>query len=208
MPAGRLAAPLALVLAAIMCCLAACSQPAEPSPSPTTPSPPSTASPPPSATSPVAPSDGDTVPIDPDLLDALPEEVEGIPLLRTDEALTDVVGDSGLLAFADAVAAGLVLDQATGDFAYATVVRPRVDPVPDEVFRDWRSTYDEGVCAQAGGVAGIAEAEVGGRPTFIGTCAGGVRTYHVLLGNRGLLVSVSATGERRLGERLVEGLRD
>jgi hypothetical protein len=74
-------------------------------------------------------------------------------------------------------------------------------------FRDWRDSYDEGACGQAGGVAGNAEAALGGRTVYIGTCAGGLRTYHAWLEGRGLLVSAFSVGKGRYGERLMAGLR-
>jgi hypothetical protein len=204
---AQLAARPAVLLFAVL--LAGCSSSAtlppfaSPSPLVTAPQP-APASPTAAATQFPAPA----VPIDDALLEVLPEEVEGLPVVATDEALVEAVGDPGLLAFADAVAAGLAVDPTTGDLVYATVVRPREVPVPEATYLDWRDSFDEGVCAQAGGVSGLAEAEIGGRQTFIGSCAGGVRTYHVWLGNHQLLVSVSATGERRFGEQLVEGLQD
>ena len=167
------------------------------------------ASVPPATTTPSRlPTGGGPVPIDVDLLDALPAEVDELAVVRTDEALADALADPGLVRFAEAVAAAIAVDPASGEFAYATVVRPLAVPPTDEALLDWRDSFDEGVCAQAGGVSGTAEADIGRRPVFIGSCAGGVRTYHAWLGNRGVLVSVSSVGERRLGEQLVEGLRD
>lgn len=167
------------------------------------------ASAPPVTTAPsILPTGGGPVPIDAALLDALPPEVDGLAVVRTDEALGDALADPGLVGFADAVAAAIAVDPSSGEFAYATVVRPLAVPPTDAALLDWRDSFDEGVCAQAGGVSGTAEADIGGRPVFIGSCAGGVRTYHAWLGNRGVLVSVSSVGERRLGEQLVEGLRD
>ncbi|MEO7664523.1 MAG: hypothetical protein ABIV26_05300, partial [Candidatus Limnocylindrales bacterium] len=63
-----------------------------------------------------------------------------------------------------------------------------------------------GACSQASGVAGHAEAQIDGRTVYIGTCGGGVRTYHAWLAPDGVMVSASAVGDRRLGERLVENL--
>ena len=167
------------------------------------------ASVPPATTAPPSlPTGGGSVPIDAALLDALPAAVDSLAVVRTDEALADALADPGLVGFAEAVAAAIAVDPASGEFAYATVVRPLAVPPTDEALLDWRDSFDEGVCAQAGGVSGTAEADIGGRPVFIGSCAGGVRTYHAWLGNRGVLVSVSSVGERRLGEQLVEGLRD
>jgi hypothetical protein len=65
------------------------------------------------------------------------------------------------------------------------------------------------VCAQAGGVVGKAEAEIADRLTHIGTCAGGVRTYHVHVEAAGddLIISVQSLGDQRLGEQVIAGLR-
>jgi hypothetical protein len=49
---------------------------------------------------------------------------------------------------------------------------------------------------------------IAGRQTFIGTCAGGVRTYHVYLPTRNVVVSMQGSGDGRFGERVVEGLRE
>ena len=206
--AGGIASARALALALFV---ASCADPTPTAPPSVHPSNPSDgpASLPPSMTAPPSlPTGGGSVPIDATLLDALPTAVDDLAVVRTDEALADALTDPGLIGFAEAVAAAIAVDPASGEFAYATVVRPLAVPPTDEALLDWRDSFDEGVCAQAGGVSGIAEADIGGRPVFIGSCAGGVRTYHAWLGNRGVLVSVSSVGERRLGEQLVEGLRD
>ena len=61
---------------------------------------------------------------------------------------------------------------------------------------------------QAGGVDGHAEAEIGGHQTFIGTCAGGVRTYHVYSPTATSSSRCRARGEGRYGELVVEGLTE
>ena len=65
----------------------------------------------------------------------------------------------------------------------------------DAFFRDWRDTYNEGACDQAGGVAANAETELDGRTVYIATCAGGLRVYHAWLEERGILVSLFSLGE-------------
>jgi hypothetical protein len=160
------------------------------------------------ATSDTAPSHGAQAAIDPTLLDALPDEVGGLPVQPSPEALADAVTDPAIVRDVEALAAGIVVDPASGEFAYATVIRFFDGVWSDGFYRNWRDTFDAGVCEQAGGVSGTAEAEIGGRQVFIGSCAGGAHTYHAWLGNRGVLVSVSAVGAQRLGEQLVEDLRD
>lgn len=207
---GSAAALLGVVLLAAACATASPTPPAPsptppPAPSPTqTPTPSRTAAP--SATR--IPSPGEFAPIDPALLDVLPDEVAGLPVEPTPDALVDAVEDPAVVRNVQALAAAVVIDPVAPEFAYATVIRFFDGVMSDAFYRDWRDTYDEGACEQAGGVSGKAEAEIGGRQVFIGSCAGGAHTYHAWLGNRGVLVSVSAVGEQRLGERLVEDLKD
>jgi len=173
-----------------------------PSPQPT---PPPTSQP---STTPRPPSPGAFAPIDPELLDVLPDEVDGLPVEPAPDALIEAVGNPAIVRNVKALAAAAVVDPATLEFAYATVMRFFDGVMSDPFYRDWRISFDAGVCEVAGGVSGNAEAEIGGRQVFIGSCADGIHTYHAWLGNRGVLVSVSAVGVQRLGEQLVEDLRD
>ena len=146
--------------------------------------------------------------VDATLLAVLPAAVDGLPVNESPEGEDAALADPILPQVASEIASGLAIDAATGDFVYVVVVRLLPGGFDDATFRDWRDTYDIGACSQAGGVAGKAEATIGGRHVFIGTCAGGVRTYHVRLVERGLLISLSAVGDqRRLGELLLKGLR-
>jgi hypothetical protein len=174
------------------------------SPTPPTPTPPPTSRP--SETR--LPSPGAFAPIDPALLDVLPAEVAGLPVEPTPDAVVDALGNPAIVRNVQALAAAVVVDPAASEFAYATVMRFFDGVMSDAFYRDWRDSFDEGVCEQAGGVSGKAEAQIGGRQVFIGSCAGGAHTYHAWLGNRGVLVSVSAVGDHRLGEQLVEDLND
>ena len=47
-----------------------------------------------------------------------------------------------------------------------------------------------------------AEAQLGGRRTFIAACAKGLFTYHALLPSAHAVLSISSGGPRRLGEKL------
>ena len=165
------------------------------------------------ATPPVTPGPSQTpilssgVVIDWRLLDVLPETVDDFDLVESEDAEAAALEDPQLATVGSSIAAALAVDPATGEFVYAIVVRLLPGAVDATVFRDWRDSYDEGACSQADGVAGHAETEMGGRTVYIGTCAGDLRTYHVLLEEKEVLISASAVGERRLGERLVENLR-
>ncbi len=142
---------------------------------------------------------------DPSLLAILPAAVAGQPMVLESQAFADAIADPAFAANVEAAAFGVVV--AGDDLASAMVARPVPGAWSEAWFRDWRESYDEGACAQAGGVAGNAEAQLGGRTVFIGTCAEGLRTYHAWLEERGLLVSAFSVGEGRYGERLMAGLR-
>ena len=146
--------------------------------------------------------------IDPSLLAVLPATVKDLPLVEDPESEARDLTDPGLAGEASTVAAALVVDLASGDFAYASVVHLRPGVYSDAYFRSWRDTFDIGACSQAGGVAqSSAEATLAGHRTFIGHCVGGMLTYHVYLAPRDLIVSISAVGTERFGQLVVEGLR-
>lgn len=147
------------------------------------------------------------VSIDPNLLAILPESVDGLALAENVDAEAATLGDPLLEQVATAFAAGFAIEPVSGDFVYAVVVDLLPGAMDETVYRDWRDSYDEGACSQADGVLRNAETEIDGRTVHIATCAGGLRTYHVWLEGRGVLISASAVGERRLGELLVENLR-
>lgn len=159
----------------------------------------------PSATSSVAPSS--SVAIDPTLLGLLPATVDGIEMVESPEAEIAALAGPELAAVGAAMAAGIAVDTTSGQFVYAVVVRLEPGAMDDAVFRDWRDSYDEGACSQAAGVTGKAEAQIAGRTVYIGSCGGGVLTYHVWLVDQFILISASAVGDRRLGELLMENLR-
>jgi hypothetical protein len=157
------------------------------------------------AASPGGSTAGATVPIDPTLLEILPATVSGLPVAAVpDPSGTD---DPGLVESVERMAQALVVDPASDAFVFASVIVPRSGVFDDEFFRSWRDSFDEGACSQAGGVTGHAQATIGGRTAYIGSCEGGVLTYHVWLEDRDAIVSASALGDSRLGEQLVAGLR-
>ncbi len=205
---GHVAALVAVILSAA-CALTGCGPSVIPSPSARGGSPSASAvSPTQGATAGDAPSPGATgaIAIDKTLLDVLPASVDGLPMTESPEAEASAFGDPQLARVGTAIVAGIAVDGTTGEFAYAAVVRLKPGAMNDTVFRDWRDSYDEGACSQANGVSGNAQAQMDGRTVYIGTCAGGVRTYHVWLEAQLLLVSASAVGDRRLGEILMNTL--
>lgn len=201
---GRLGiAILAAAVAMLPGCTVDSLTPAPLTPGPTL-EPPGTVGPPATSSS-VGP--GEALVIDRALLAVLPAAVDGVPVTESTDGEADAVANPQLPAIASGLAAGLAVDSATSNFVYAVVVRLLPGGLDDTRFRDWRDSYDEGACSGAGGVAGHAQAEIAGRTVFIGTCEAGVRTYHAWIADKDLLVSVSAAGDRRLGERLMADLR-
>ncbi len=139
------------------------------------------------------------------LLAVLPADLEGNTLIVEDGALEVAVQDPDFAASVASAAFGTYVSG--DDLASAVVARPVEGVYSDAWFRDWRDTYDAGTCEQAGGLAATAETDLGDRTVYIGTCAGGLHTYHAWIAERRLLVSAFAVGEHRFGELLMAGLR-
>jgi hypothetical protein len=149
------------------------------------------------------------VSVDPGLLEVLPTAVDGVTV-EPDPVTADEVSRDPLLA-GSALSIAVALAAAPGgtgadDLAVANVIRLRPDVFDEAFYQEWRATYDEGACGVADGVESETEAVIGGHQTFLGLCVGGAATYHTYLEDQGFLISVTATGERRLGELIIEGL--
>jgi hypothetical protein len=166
--------------------------------------PPQSFGPPPSPTE-----DDGTAPlmIDASLLDLLPERVAGIAVVEDLDEATQALSNSDLQTVGSAIDAAVAVDAASANLAYALVVRLRTPGLGAAFFRDWRDSYDEGACAGSGLAIGHAEAEIDGRTVYIGTCEGGIRTYHVLVQGETVLISSWSLGEGNFGEALVSNLR-
>jgi hypothetical protein len=202
---------LAILLTALMG-LAACIPP-RPSPSqaPPTLSPTASVAPTGDAGSPTA-SAGTGVVVDPALLELLPAEVAGVPLLPDAETAAEIAAEPSIAPFVSAVAIAAafapVATETGSDYVVVTVARLKPGQFGDLFYRGWRDTFDTAVCEQAGGVDGRAEVEIEGRRTYVGTCAGGVRTYHVHLPDSDVIVSMQGAGDGGFGERVVAGLSE
>ena len=150
--------------------------------------------------------------VDDTLLELLPDDVGGVSLTGDPATAAEIAVDPSLTGFVAAVAVAAAFAPAptegVGDYVVVTLARLEPGVFDAAFFRDWRDTFDGAVCAQAGGVAGHAEADIAAHRTYITTCAGGVRTYHVHLASSGVIVSMQAMGDGRFGERVVEGLTE
>jgi hypothetical protein len=143
---------------------------------------------------------------DPSLLAILPATVDGVDVIVEHQAFLDAVSsDPGFVQNVRRAAFGVAVSGT--DLVSGVVAELVPGRYSDAFFRDWRDTYDAGACSQAGGLVGNAETQIGDRTVYIGSCAGGLRTYHVWLPERGTIVSAFSLGDKRLGEALMEGLR-
>jgi hypothetical protein len=146
--------------------------------------------------------------VDASLLDVLPETVDGIAVLPAAETAARLLDDADLGRSASAVAVGLAIDvdDPTGEFAVATVVRTRPGVMDDAYDEQWRADYDAAACEPAGGVDTHDRTTLGGHAVETTACVDGARTYHARLADD-VLVSITEVGQRRLGERMMAGLR-
>lgn len=142
---------------------------------------------------------------DPGLFAFIGDAGGGLTFQYDTETTTRVAADPDLAINAVGLAIGLYTvpnQQPIVDFAIVSVVHLRDATVDDAWYRSYRDSYDTGACAQSGGVAGHAESTIGANHVFIGSCAGGAFTYHVRLPSQPIVVSITAAGPARLGERL------
>jgi hypothetical protein len=148
-----------------------------------------------------------TLVLDPGLLDILPATIDGLAVTESPDGDQSALEEPTLDAVATTAISAVAVDTTTNDLAYALVVRLRPGALTDTSFRDWRDTYDAGTCGGASAVTGHAQTPIGGRTVFVGTCAGGLHTYHVWIKDKNLLITVSSLGSRNLGEALLTGLK-
>lgn len=143
--------------------------------------------------------------IDDSLLAVLPATVDGVPVQAETAGIADALADPAFVANVQAAAFATVVD--ASDLASGVVARLRAGVYSDAFFRDWRDTYNQGACNQAGGVVGTVEAQLGGRTVYVTSCVGGLRVYHAYLASRGIVISFISVGDRSFGELLMQGLR-
>jgi hypothetical protein len=152
---------------------------------------------------------GLTVEVDPGLLDVIPDVGDGLELAYDAETTREVAADPALAKDAIGLAIALyrVAAAAPGsDLAIVSIVRLRDPSIGEGAYRTWRDTYDASACAPAGGVAGNAQSTINGRVVYIGSCKGGVLTYHVRVREGAIIVSVTSIGPMRLGEKVMEAI--
>lgn len=150
--------------------------------------------------------------VDATLLRLLPASVGGVALEPDPTTAEQITADPSLAESADAIAVALAIRPGTStgdDLAIASVIRLRPGIFSDAWFETWRTTYDASACDVAGGVKGSpSQVVIAGRTVYVGTCAGDAKTYHVHLGDAGLIVSVTAAGAAHFGELVMAGLAE
>jgi hypothetical protein len=201
--------------------LAGCGTP-QPSGSPATASPIASSSPslPPTASPSAGGSSSLAIPaslppavtVDPGLLEVFPAAVDGVtlepdPATAAQIAADPLLAESALsIAVAVAVAPGPSDSGGSGDLAVASVIRLRPDIFDEAFYQEWRDTYDNAACEVADGVLSDSNTTIANRLVYEARCAGGAETFHTYLVDQGFIVSITGTGERRLGERIMAGL--
>ena len=142
---------------------------------------------------------------DDSLLGVLPADIDGNAVTAEEQSFAEAAADP---AFAEHVTrAAFAVVSSPNDLASGVVAEVRPGLLDDAFFTDWRETYNEGACSQAGGVKTTAETQLGGRTVWITTCGGGLVVYHAQIPDRNLVVSLFSLGEGRYGERLMRDLR-
>ena len=165
---------------------------------------PETIGPPPS---PSPPDETTPVELDPTVLAFLPATVGGVAVTESADEATKALSDPSVGKIGTGLDVGVAVDQGNGNLVVAWVVRLRPNTFTDAIYQQWRDSYDEGACADAGGVVGRAEATIDARTVYITSCTTSTRTYHVWLEQPGILISASAIGDGRFGEVLMDNLR-
>jgi hypothetical protein len=155
--------------------------------------------------SPSPPDDATGVLLDPTVLTVLPPAIDGVPLNEDATEAATLLNTLDLGQVAEAADAAVAVDGS--NLVVAWVVRLRPGAFSETAFQQWRDSYDGGACTAAGGVLGRAQAELGGRNTYVTSCVAGLRTYHVWLEAQDLLLSASSVGEGRFGEKLMSTLQ-
>lgn len=157
--------------------------------------------------SPTPPDEATPIAIEPALLGFLPAAVGELPVTEDLDVAAEALFDPAISRIATGVDAAVAVDAGTGNLVTAWVVRLRPGAFGEEIYRQWRESYDEGACQAGGGIKGLAQAELGGRNTYVTSCVTALRTYHVWLEEQNVLISASSIGEGRFGEILMSTLR-
>jgi hypothetical protein len=160
----------------------------------------------PASSDPSAAASAGMLAIDRTLLAQLPASLNGLDRQNDADADASIQTDPSLAAIGSAYVTAFYVQPSSGDSAYAIVSRLRGGTISDATYKDWRETYGTGACGDAGGVIGQAETTLGIRQVDVTRCSGAQQVYYVLIGDRGVLLTITSTGQSQLGRDLVEQL--
>jgi hypothetical protein len=159
-----------------------------------------------SGQSPVAPPSGTAATTrDPSLLAILPSSVAGVPVTEEAQSFGEALADQAFVASVDR--AVFLIAVSGNDLASGVVAHLRPGIYSDKMFSDWRSSYDQGACAQSGSVVAHAQVDNPTGTTYVTTCGGGLRVFHTYLAAKGVIVSLFSTGTADLGGQLMSALK-
>jgi hypothetical protein len=147
--------------------------------------------------------------IDASLLAILPRSVAGFPLQPADQTAAGMITNVDLQRSASALTVGYVIaagNSRSDDLAVATVIQLRPGVFSDTFYSDWRTSYDRAACASAGGVSSHIQQYNGQHQVEVTVCGQGARTLHTHLAGD-ILVSITAVGDRKFGDLVMNGLR-
>jgi hypothetical protein len=148
---------------------------------------------------------GAQVQYDAGLLGVLPASVGGVRVTEEAQSFAEATKDPGFVSSVDRAA--FAIATSGSDLASGVVAHLRPGVYSDKMFADWRSSYDQGACSQAGGVVGEAESSLAGRTVYVTTCGGGLRVYHAYLPSKGVVVSLFSVGANDFGAQLMSSLQ-
>lgn len=143
------------------------------------------------------------------MLSHVPASVGGVRIEPDPGTAAQIAADPALVGEVDRLAVGLAVRSGSSgaeDLAVVNVVQLEDGVLGEPFFRDWRESYDEAACGQAGGVSGHAQFESDGRTVYVGSCTGGAHTYHVALEEDDVLVAVTSVGPGRWGEQIASNV--
>ncbi len=143
--------------------------------------------------------------LDPGLLALLPSSVGDAPVTQEPDSFRQAVEDTCFVTSIDRAAFFMAVTG--GDLASGVVAHVRPGVYSEQMFADWRSSYDRGACAQSGSAVAHAEQDVAARKTYVTTCGGGLRVYHTRVAGDDVLVSLLSVGPAGLGLQLIAAVR-
>jgi len=143
------------------------------------------------------------------LLAILPKSVDGVAMQPADQTAATMIASPDLARSASALAVGYVIapgNSRSDDLAVSSVIQLRPGIFTDAFYADWRTSYDAAACDQAGGVSSHIQQYNGQHQVEVTVCAQGARTLHTHLAGD-ILVSITAVGDRKFGDLVMNGLR-